>query len=44
MGTTHESSKHTDVKPYEGGCHCGAVRFAVDIDMAEGGTRCNCTV
>lgn len=26
-----------------GGCHCGAVRFAVDLDLANGATRCNCT-
>src|SRR4026207_2321924 len=32
------------VKRYEGGCHCGAVRFAVDVDLSKGVSRCNCTV
>ncbi|TMQ10523.1 MAG: GFA family protein [Deltaproteobacteria bacterium] len=28
---------------HQGGCHCGAVRYEVDIDAATG-TMCNCTV
>jgi hypothetical protein len=31
-------------KKHTGGCHCGAVRFAVELDLAAGGTMCNCTV
>ncbi len=27
---------------YEGGCHCGAVRFRVRVDMHRG-KRCNCS-
>ena len=27
-----------------GGCHCGAVRFQVQADLAEGAARCNCTI
>jgi hypothetical protein len=28
---------------YHGSCHCGAVRFAVRLDLAEGISLCNCT-
>lgn len=29
---------------YQGGCHCGAVRFEVELDLSRGGTMCNCTI
>jgi hypothetical protein len=28
----------------QGGCHCGAVRFEAELDLSQGGSRCNCTV
>lgn len=29
---------------HHGGCHCGAVRYRVDIDLSKPVTQCNCSI
>lgn len=29
---------------HQGGCHCGAVRYHVDVDIDQGGLTCNCSI
>ncbi|RYE91214.1 MAG: GFA family protein [Myxococcales bacterium] len=29
---------------HQGGCHCGAVRYEVDLDLSQPLTECNCSI
>lgn len=38
------STRAAGLAAHEGSCHCGAVRFAVRVDLSQGASRCNCSI
>jgi hypothetical protein len=40
----HEQQGNEMKKTHRGSCHCGAIRFEVELDLAEETSKCNCSI
>lgn len=34
----------SELKSYQGGCHCGQVRYEVKLDLSQPAITCNCSI
>jgi len=34
----------TEPKTYTGGCHCGQIRYRVELNLQAGSMQCNCSI
>ena len=41
---TNQTQSASTLARHRGSCHCGAVRFEVELDLGSPGSRCNCSV
>ena len=32
------------IQKHTGSCHCGAITYEAELDLARGGSRCNCSI
>jgi hypothetical protein len=44
MENHSDNQRKGGTKTETGGCHCGAIRFEVDVDVSAGAHRCNCSI
>lgn len=35
---------HEGPKTYHGSCHCGAVKYTMELDLSQGVSQCNCSI
>lgn len=42
--TTTSQANTSGLSKHPGSCHCGRVRFEVELDLTQGASRCNCSI